>query len=67
MAFFAFLIGRNENMITALLILMGVLTILTLFIFLNMASIAEEYEEGQRGNKWIIEYMLIIENLVGNI
>ena len=32
-------------MIIALLILMGVLAILTLFIFLNMASIAEEYEE----------------------
>ena len=54
-------------MIIALLILMGVLAILTLFIFLNMASIAEEYEEEERGNKWIIEYMLITENLVGNI
>ena len=53
-------------MIIALLILMGVLAILTLFIFLNMASIAEEYEE-ERGNKWIIEYMRITENLVGNI
>lgn len=38
-------------MIIALLILMWVLAILILFIFLNMASIAEEYEEGQRGNK----------------
>ena len=54
-------------MIIALLILMGVLAILTLFIFLNMASIAEEYEEDERGNKWIIEYMQITENLVGNI
>ena len=54
-------------MIIALLILMGVLTILTLFIFLNMASIAEEYEEGQRGNKWIIEYMLIIHGEFGLI
>ena len=43
--------GRNENMIIALLILMGFLAILTLFIFLNMASIAEEYEEEERGNK----------------
>lgn len=38
-------------MIIALLILTGVLVVSMLFVFLNMASIAEEYEEEQRGNK----------------